>query len=135
MLPCTLFCANIPVVLEHAITPQERMQGLSNRKELAPDSGMLFHFDGKAPVTIWMYHTLMDLSLAFLDSSGVIREIHELQAFPEIEDSAFFAKRSITSGFHASYALEMKAHWFSSHGVRPGDQLVLEGKGFISTRE
>ncbi len=117
-----------PLTLEHAVTPAQRTQGLSGRASLPPDHGMLFHFDPPEPICIWMYQTLIDLSLAFLDEKGTIREIHELKAYPAIHDPAFFSAHSVTSGFPASYALEMNSHWFRNHDVKTGDRLIWEGK-------
>ncbi len=114
---------SIPIQLEDAVTPEERIKGLAGRKSLPTDQGMLFHIDPPTEVTIWMYETLIDLSVAFLDETKTIREIHELKAYPEIQDAAFFLKESVKASFKASYVLEMNAHWFRDHGVKVGDRL------------
>jgi uncharacterized membrane protein (UPF0127 family) len=113
-----------PIQLEQAVTQEERVQGLSGRPFLAPDQGMLFHLDEPTYVTIWMYRTQIDLAVAFLDEKGVIREIHELKAYPEIQDPAFFTAQSVTAAFRASYVLEMNAHWFRDHQIKIGNYLI-----------
>ena len=115
----------IPVQLEQAVTPEQREHGLMDRTFLGENEGMLFSYDQPTPITIWMYHTQIDLAVAFLDQQGVIREIHELKAYPQIRDPSFFSKNSVTSSFKATYALEMGAHWFEKNGVRIGDKLKV----------
>lgn len=112
--------------IEHATTPEQRVKGLSERSSLPQDQGMLFYFDRPAPATIWMYRTLIDLSVAFLDDKGIVREIYELKSYPAVSDPNFFVRRSVTSTFNASYALEMNAHWFEKNGVKVGSRLVWQ---------
>lgn len=124
-LPFVLSAATIPVQLEHAITEAQKEYGLMGRTELAENEGMLFHYNPPKRISIWMYNTKMDLSLAFLDANGFIREIHEMKSFPDVKDQAFFAKRLVTSSFAAAYALEMRSRWFEDHDVKVGDRLIL----------
>lgn len=116
----------IPLTLEHACTKEERALGLSGRAFLPQNHGMLFHYDQPEIITIWMYRTLIDLSLAFLDETGTIRQINELKSYPEISDPAFFAARGVRSNFPATYALEMKAGFFAEHAIGPGARLTWE---------
>lgn len=116
----------VELTLEHARTVKQRTKGLSGRSSLPTDQGMLFHFDPPQRACIWMHETLIDLSLAYLDDKGVIREIHELKAYPEIHDPAFFSAHCVLAGFPCSYALEMNRNWFSSHDIHIGDQLIWE---------
>lgn len=117
----------IPLTLEYAVHDFERAKGLMQRDYLPPNQGMLFKYPYPQKVSIWMYNTLIDLSVAFLDHDKVIREIHELKAYPEIKEPSFFHQKSTTSSFKASFALEMNKDWFKKNGIKPGDQLVLEG--------
>jgi len=117
-----LAAEEIPIHLEHAVTPEQQMHGLMERTSLPADNGMTFNYPYPQPITIWMYNTKLDLDVAFLDESKVIREIHTLKSYPQIKDPQFFAKRSITSTFPALYVLEMNAGWFVSHEVKPGDK-------------
>lgn len=113
---------SLPITLEYAVTSQELHQGLMERTTLPPDHGMIFIYQEPAYISIWMYNTKIDLSLAFLDENKVIREIHELKAYPNIKDPKFFASNSVTSSFPAKYGLEMNAHWFTEHDVKVGDK-------------
>ena len=66
--------------VEIAHTPDTRTCGLSNRQSLAENTGMLFIFPNMRPRTFWMKDTFIPLSIAFLDDSGRIIRIHDMQA-------------------------------------------------------
>lgn len=132
------FAAVIPIKLEHAVTEQELARGLMGRTSLPPDHGMTFNYAYPQQLSFWMYNTLIDLSLAFLDEKKTILEIHELKAYPSISDQNFFHAMSVKSKYKAKYALEMNKDWFEKHGVKPGDKAVWDissPDGNIITKE
>ncbi|WP_018605480.1 DUF192 domain-containing protein [Uliginosibacterium gangwonense] len=96
---------------EVAVTEQDRETGLMNRKSLAPQAGMLFVFDRSAVHCFWMKNTLLPLSVAFLDETGKIINIADMQ--PQTEEAHCPARP-------VRYALEMNQGWFLSHGARAG---------------
>ena len=63
---------NTRVIVETAVTPDELTHGLMGRKHLGESSGMLFIFPTTGYYSMWMYHTLIPLSVAFLDKNGRI---------------------------------------------------------------
>ena len=91
-----------------------RMQGLMHRKSMATNSGMLFIFDDATTQCMWMKNTFIPLSVAFLDESGAILNIADMQ--PQTEQS------HCSSG-PARYALEMNQGWFAQRGIKPGTKL------------
>jgi uncharacterized membrane protein (UPF0127 family) len=97
---------------EVAATPAQRMRGLMERASLPPQRGMLFVFDQEARHCMWMKNTWLALSVAFLDASGRIINIEEME--PQTEDNHCAARP-------ARYALEMNAGWFARRGLRAGD--------------
>lgn len=99
---------------EVARTRAELERGLMFRTSLAENSGMLFIFDPAAHVCMWMKNTLIPLSVAFLDESGRIINIEEMQ--PETLNLHCAAPP-------ASYALEMNTGWFAERNIRAGESV------------
>lgn len=106
---------DIPITVEIASTAQQRYMGLSFRKSLAPNSGMLFVYPDERPLTFTMRNTLIPLSIAYLSKELVINEIHDMNVGP---DQLFPSRKS------AQYALEVDQGWFAANGINVGDQLV-----------
>jgi len=100
--------------VEVAQTPEERMYGLMGRKHLGRDEGMLFIFETEDYHGFWMKDTFLPLSIAFIGKDGRIVWIADM--------------KPLTLDTHAPpkpilYALEMNKGWFSSHGVKVGDEI------------
>jgi uncharacterized protein len=91
-----------------------RMQGLMHRKSLGTNAGMLFIFDESAIHCMWMKNTLIPLSVAFIDQSGTILNIADMQPHSE---------QSHCASAPAVFALEMTKGWFAQRGVKPGTKL------------
>lgn len=91
-----------------------RATGLMHRTALPPNGGMLFVFEETAAHCMWMKNTLLPLSVAFLDETGAIINIADMQ--PHSEDSHCAARP-------ARYALEMAQGWFAERGIRAGTRL------------
>ena len=99
---------------EVADSAGSRMQGLMYRESLATNAGMVFVFEESALHCMWMKNTLVPLSVAFIDESGAIVNIADMQ--PKTEQSHCAAKP-------ARYALEMNKGWFGQRGIKPGARL------------
>lgn len=119
-----LHAASIPIKLEFAITDEEREKGLMGRTHLKENAGMLFIFPASKILSFWMFQTDISLSIAYLDEEANVMEIHEMEAFPQIQDRDFFLSRVVTSHRPARYALEMNKGWFQKKGIKLGDKLV-----------
>ena len=91
-----------------------RMQGLMYRKSMPQGAGMVFVFEESATHCMWMKNTLIPLSVAFIDESGAIINIADMQ--PHSEQSHCAARP-------ARYALEMNKDWFAQRGIKPGAKL------------
>jgi hypothetical protein len=91
-----------------------RMQGLMRRTSLPQNGGMLFVFDEDGTHCMWMKNTLIPLSVAFLDQSGAIVSIADMQPYSE---------QSHCAARPARYALEMTLGWFEKRGIRAGARL------------
>ncbi|MBC7405237.1 MAG: DUF192 domain-containing protein [Cytophaga sp.] len=101
---------------EVAATDAARQQGLMMRPKMGASEGMVFDFQAPAGVCMWMKNTLIPLSVAFIDSEGIIVNIEDMQ--PETTDS-HCAKKVVR------YALEMNQGWFKQKSIKPG--IKIEG--------
>lgn len=108
----TIRVAGISVTVEVADTEEARQRGLMNRESLPEDRGMLFVYPEERRLSFWMRNTAIALDIAFIDRSGRIVDIQEMEPYDE---------ETIASREPAMYALEMNRGWFEAHGVTPGD--------------
>ena len=106
----------VDILVEIADTPAERETGLMGRSALAADSGMLFVFDQDQPLSFWMKDTLIPLSIAFINSKGIIVDIQDMQPLDETPHHSVAP---------AKYALEVNQGFFAAQGIQVGDQAVL----------
>ena len=97
---------------EIANTAETRRRGLMFRNRLASSSGMIFIFPEEQRISMWMKNTLIPLSVAFIDSSGRITNIEQMQPHSE---------QSHASARPAKFALEMNQGWFKERGIDSGD--------------
>jgi len=103
------------IAAEVADDDRERAAGLMFREKLAPDSGMLFVMPGVNTVSFWMRNTKLPLSIAYINSTGLIMEIHSLEPLNETPVKSAFPS--------IAYALEMEQGWFDKNSIRAGDRL------------
>ena len=75
-----------------------------------------FVFPEASKQNFWMKNTNVALSIAFINSEGVILNIEDMNAHSLTE---------ARSQGRVLYALEMNRGWFDSHDVRPGDRVFL----------
>ena len=99
---------------EVAADNNTRATGLMNRFSLKPDSGMVFVFAQSEPLAFWMKNCFIPLSIAYIDSKGVIVSIVDMK--PQDEST-------YPSGAPAMFALEMKQGWFKERGIVVGDKV------------
>jgi len=85
------------------------------RESLPENHAMLFVFEGPRQASFWMRNTRIPLSIAYLDASGKILEIHDMQPF----DETSIRSRSLAVAF----ALEVNQGWFRKQGIGPGDRV------------
>ena len=102
--------------IELVDTPQSRAQGLMNRKELAPDAGMLFDFFADREVSFWMRNTLIPLDMLFITSTGEISNIHA-NAVPHDETG-------IPSDGPVQFVLEIPGGRSAELGIKAGDTVT-----------
>lgn len=101
--------------VELALTPEERMQGLMFREDLADDAGMLFVFDRPDVQTMWMKNTPLSLDMLFIDPDGVIRRI--------VRDTVPLSLSTIAGPRNTLYVLELRAGVTRGLGIDTGDRI------------
>lgn len=102
--------------VELAQTPAEWEKGLMGRSSLPADSGMLFVFPDGETVGFWMKDTPLPLSIAFIDASGRVLSVQDMQPFTTDTHNA-------PAPYH--YALEVPQGYFSAHGIAVGAMAIL----------
>ena len=106
---------SIPIIIEVADTPFLRNRGLMFRHSIPENSGMLFSFPDNSERSFWMKNTHVPLSIAFIDDSGVIKNIERMKPH---------CLEHIYSMGEAPYALEMNEGWFHRNGFSRGTRVL-----------
>lgn len=108
------------VQTEIAVTAADRETGLMYRQQLAEDSGMLFVFEERHPIRVWMKNTLLPLDILFLDQNAqVIDLVENLQPCHQVNCPVYTSRQA------ASFMLELNAGYVRSHQLQIGDSLKL----------
>lgn len=107
------------LTVEVARTHEELSRGLMFRRSLGEDAGMLFLLPREGVASFWMANTTIPLSVAFLDRTGTVLEIHDLQPL----DTRIVSSRSA----RVRFALEVNRGWFARHDVGAGRPVRPEG--------
>lgn len=63
--------------VEEAKTKEEKAKGLSDRKSLADNSGMIFYFDEPETVSFWMKDTLIPLDIIFINDDDEVISVKQ----------------------------------------------------------
>jgi uncharacterized membrane protein (UPF0127 family) len=118
------------IELEVARTSAEHERGLMDREWMAWDHGMLFVYTSPAREGYWMRNTLIPLSIAWLDQSGTILDIQDMEAlddthvhYPGVGTLPITQFAPPSSVLPYWYALEMNKGWFADRGVGVGHQV------------
>lgn len=110
----TITINNRTLDTEVALTPRQRFNGLSYRKTLGADSGMLFVYQQEKELLFTMKDASIPLSIAFISSDLVILEITDMEPFNV---------GPYASSGPAKYALEVNQGWFAANHIQVGDKL------------
>lgn len=92
-----------------------RARGLMFRDRLGANQGMVFVFQEPSRQCFWMRNTRIPLSAAFIDDSGRIVNIADMQPLSE---------QSHCSAQPVRYVLEMEQGWFARKGLKDGSRLT-----------
>jgi uncharacterized membrane protein (UPF0127 family) len=108
---------------EIAATPKQIAAGMMFRTNIEPNAGMLFVLppppDSRG---FWATNCPLKLTAAFLDPSGFVLEVHDLETNPVA-----------TKSQNVQYALETSRGWFDQHHISPGMLVRTEHGSFPDT--
>lgn len=104
----------ISVQAEIASTHAARQKGLMFRERLPQNHGMLFVFEAPGIHCFWMKNTPLPLSIAFIDTKGVIQRISNMTP----HDEATHCPPT-----DVLYALEMEQGWFQKYDITTGTKI------------
>lgn len=111
--------------VELAVTPAEQRRGLMFRESLKPGHGMLFIYKQEEPeLSYWMKNCRMNLSIAFVNSRGMVVAIHNNMLAPEA-GTPDHALPLYSSQAPAKFAVEMEENWFSQNNIVVGDRIFI----------
>lgn len=106
----------VPITVELARSVRELTKGYMGRKNIPEGTGMLFIFNKDEKLSFWMKNTPTALSIAFISSTGVIRETRDMTPF---------SLASVESSYSVRYALEVPQGWFAKNNIGPGCTIQL----------
>lgn len=107
----------VTVQAEMAVKEEERNYGFMNRKKIPDGTGMLFVFEKDQVLSFWMKNTPTPLSIAYLDSEGVIKNIYDMKPY---------SLAPVVSTVSCRYALEVPQGWYTRAGIRVGDKVMVK---------
>lgn len=102
--------------IELAENDTQRAYGLMFRNELPEKSGMLFIYDKKRSINMWMKNTFIFLDIVFIDEEGKIIKIAR-SAQPQ-------SLSRISSGGQARAVLELNGGETEKLGIDVGDTII-----------
>jgi hypothetical protein len=118
-----MFVGTVELQVEQALTERQIQTGMMFRKKMTDKEGMLFVHRNAQVRGYWMNNVTVPLSIAYLNPSGRIVEIHDMQPFDT--NNVWSVSQNI------QYALEVPQGWFKRKGVGPGAMVMTE-KGTLS---
>lgn len=109
----------VKVLAEIADTQETRNRGFMEREQIPDGTGMIFVFERDQILSFWMKNTPHPLSIAYIDSTGKIRDIYHMTPF---------SMANWTSTVSVRYALEVPQGWFEKEGIAVGDKVIIPSK-------
>lgn len=103
------------IKVELAKTQFERTTGLMYRKNMSPDSGMLFVFEKKQPLSFWGMNTYIPLDIAFIDDDKIV----------DIKKIVPLSTKAVKCDMPCSRALEVTSNFFESNEIKVGSSVSI----------
>jgi len=110
---------------ELCATPRQVQTGMMFRKSMGTNDGMLFNLYQPQQAAFWMKNCFVPLSVAYINTEGVIEEIHPLQ----VQDT----NNVVSTATDIRFALETPQGWFDEHHITPGMVIRTERGTLLQT--
>lgn len=104
------------IKIDLAISREEQIRGLSGRKSLCPDCGLLFIFPQRQVRSFWMKNMNFPIDIIWIDGGKIVKIDKDLP--PEGE----FPEKSYSSVVPADIVLEVNAGYSDRHNIKEGDK-------------
>ena len=113
-----IFIGNTKMIVEIADTAEKMALGLSGRKSLGENSGMLFLYSEPGMYSFWMKDMKFPIDIIWIGANGKIVDITK-SALPESYPKTFTSKEP------AKYIIEANSGWFDQNNIKIGDAAVI----------
>ncbi len=110
--------APINIEVEFALTQLQKATGLMHRDSMPQNYGMIFLFNQKRPIYMWMKNTKIPLDMIFFDETGAITNI--------IENTTPFSEKILPSHHPVTGIIELNAGFTQTHNIKIGDKIDWE---------
>lgn len=116
-----------------AKSEKDRQKGLSGRKSLDKNQGMIFIFDAPGRYTFWMKDMNFPLDIIYINNNKVVDLFHNLPPVKESNVSCVIQTSSIkkvpcyTPKNSANYVLELNAGESEKNKIQEGTTIKLTG--------
>ena len=110
---------------EMALTREQEETGMMFRTNMEENAGMIFVFPFPQRANFWMKNCPLPLSAAYIDSDGVILELHDFEPYNTNTVS------SATENIH--FVLETPQGWFNRHHIHEGVKVRTERGSLMET--
>jgi len=112
------------LVTEMALTGEQQIAGMMWRTNMPENTAMIFPHPTPRQAAYWMKNCYVPLSIAYIDTAGVILEIHDMK--PHDTNSV------VSAAMNVRFALETPQGWFQRHNVSTG-AVVRTERGSLAT--
>lgn len=106
------------VLLEVAVTDEERQKGLMYRTELDENKGMVFIFRPAQKATFWMKNTFIPLDIIFINNGKIVKIVENAE--PNQTETVY------PSEFEVTEVIEVVGGYTKKHDIKVDDTVTFE---------
>lgn len=114
----TIYVDGTPVIAHLLTTEAQRVKGLSGKKSIGPNEGMLFVFDTEDEWGIWMKDMNFAIDVLWIDAQGTI-----VGLLPELQPDSY--PQVYMSSVPSKYVLELPAGFADIYNITLGQKVDL----------